>query len=142
MKVNIKRGIISIVLITILFTLIDALFHNFIKTLEIYYYPIPSFLIFISPSPLFWYAAGKFAATIIIGIIIFYAISKTRLNKLNLPIKTLIFSAVIVAILEIRYIISGYYSTNFHIYNAVMHFCILFISSYAIFSIMKTFNKK
>ena len=137
-KLSFKKNISVVVLITILFTLIDTIVHYFWEALEIYYYPIPKSLEFISSSPLFWYAIGKFVATIIFGVILLYFLVKV---KWNFYLKTFIFSAVIVALLEVRYALSGYYGTQWHIYNTIMHFIVLYISSIAVFRSSKVFGK-
>ena len=73
-----KRGIkfwkyfLWIVIITVIFTAIDAFIHANFQTFEIYYYPIPKFLLGISNVPLFWYVIGKFFSTIIFGTLLFY----------------------------------------------------------------------
>ena len=122
--------------IDVLFTGIDALIHYTVEALEVYSYPIPSFLLNISSDPLFWYAVGKFVATLIFGSILFYFVKKGKTNFT----RTLILTLPIIILMEIRYIISGDYTTQWHIYNTIMHFVVLLLSSWIVFWKTKLFD--
>jgi len=125
-----------LVVISVLFTGIDALIHANVEALEVYSYPIPSFLLGVSSSPLFWYAVGKFVATLIFGSILFYFVKKGKTNFT----RALILALPIIILMEIRYIISGNYATQWHIYNTIMHFVVLLLSSWIVFWKTKLFN--
>ena len=116
-------------LIVILFTILDTLVHAFFEPLEIYYYLIPQFLKFISTSYLFWYAMGKLAGTTIMGSILFFAVRRIK----NLQAKVLTFTIVIVILIEVRYMLSGYYELRWDFYNMINHFIALYIPTYFIF---------
>ena len=122
--------------IDVLFTGIDALIHYTVEALEVYSYPIPSFLLNISSDPLFWYAVGKFVATLIFGSILFYFVKKGKTNFA----RVLILALPIIILMEIRYIISGDYTTQWHIYNTIMHFVVLLLSSWIVFWKTKLFD--
>ena len=122
--------------IDVLFTGIDALIHYTVEALEVYSYPIPSFLLNISSDPLFWYAVGKFVATLIFGSILFYFVKKGKTNFA----RALILALPIIILMEIRYIISGDYTTQWHTYNTIMHFIVLLLSSWIIFWKTKLFD--
>ena len=133
-KINWKSLIPAIILAALAFTLIDGLIHYFVEALEVYYYPIPSFLQSISTWPLFWYAVAKFFATIVLSLIILPFLLR---RKWKFGVKVLAYAFIIIALLEIRYLISGYYGSEWHIYNTIMHFIVLFVSSWAIFKAFK-----
>lgn len=120
----------------VLFTAIDSVIHFWVEALEVYYYPIPAFLLEISSSPLFWYAVGKFFGTLFLGLILFYFVKKGR----NTFMRTLILTLPTVLLLEARYIISGNYATDWHVYNLIMHSLVLFVSSYFVLSKTKLFE--
>ena len=122
--------------IDVLFTGIDAVIHYTVEALEVYSYPIPSFLLNISSVPLFWYAVGKFVATLIFGSILFYFVKKGKTNFA----RALILALPIIILMEIRYIISGDYTTQWHIYNTIMHFVVLLLSSWIVFWKTKLFD--
>ncbi len=126
-----------LLLIVLIFTAIDALVHATVGYLEIYYYPIPASLSFISTNPLFWYAFGKFFGSIIIGILIYPLVK--RINSYWL--KILVFSLSITILLEIRYMLSGYYAITWDLLNFLQHTITLYIVSYLIFLKSKVFNK-
>ena len=125
-----------LVVIDVLFTVIDALIHANVEALEVYSYPIPSFLLGVSSSPLFWYAVGKFVATLIFGSILFYFVKKGKTNFT----RALILTLPIIILMEIRYVISGDYTAQWHVYNTIMHFIVLLVSSYVVFWKTKSFN--
>ena len=135
---RVKFGIyfLWLLAIDVLFTGIDALIHYTVEALEVYSYPIPSFLLNISSDPLFWYAVGKFVATLIFGSILFYFVKKGKTNFA----RALILALPIIILMEIRYIISGDYTTQWHIYNTIMHFVVLLLSSWIIFWKTKLFD--
>ena len=122
--------------IDVLFTGIDGVIYYTVEALEVYSYPIPSFLLNISSDPLFWYAVGKFVATLIFGSILFYFVKKGKTNFA----RALILTLPIIILMEIRYIISGDYTTQWHIYNTIMHFVVLLLSSWIVFWKTKLFD--
>jgi len=136
-KLSFKKNFSIVALITIIFTAIDALIHFLWVTISVYYYPIPKGLEFISNSPLFWYAVGKFIATVILGLILLHFLTK---SKWNIYIKTLLFSIIIVVLLQLRYLYSGYYGTLWHVYVMIMHFVVLTITSFVVFKFSKIFS--
>lgn len=123
------RFFICLLLIVAIFTLLDTLIHAFYEPLEIYYYPIIPALKFISTSPLFWYAVGKFVGTIIMGSLLFFLVK--RLNSIQGKILT--FTIIIVILIEIRYILSGQYGGLWDFYNMINHFITLYIPTYFVF---------
>lgn len=127
-----------LILIVFIFTIVDLILHYSIEYLEIYYYPIPNVLKFISDSPLIWYGIGKFIGSFIIGILCYPLLLRIKGN-LN---KSLTLTLITIVLLEVRYIISGYYTLSWDLFNAVNHFIVLFFSSYLVFSKTKIFDKK
>lgn len=111
------------------FTLLDTLVHAFYEPLEIYYYPIPGAFKFISTLPLFWYAMGKIAGTTIMGSLLFFLIKRIK----NLQAKVLTFTLIIVVLIEVRYMLSGYYALRWDLYNMANHFITLYIPTYFVF---------
>ncbi len=118
-----------LLLIVLIFTLLDTLVHAFYEPLEIYYYPIPKSLEFISNSPLAWYAFGKVWGTILMGSALFFLVRKIK----PLQGKVLTFTVIIVLLIEVRYIISGAYSGLWDFYNMINHFITLYIPTYFVF---------
>lgn len=135
-----KRGFLKyflwLIFIVGIFTGIDLILHSSIEYLEIYYYPIPEVLKFISDSPLIWYGIGKFIGSFIIGILCYPLLLRIKGNLK----KSLTLTLITIVLLEIRYIISGYYTPSWDLFNAVNHFIVLFISSYLVLSRAKIFN--
>lgn len=123
------RFFLWLLVIVIVFTLLDTFVHAFFEPLEIYYYPIPSAFMFISTSPLFWYAVGKLVGTTIMGSLLFFLVKRID----NLQGKVLTFTLIIVALIEVRYILSGYYSLTWDTYNVINHFITLYIPTYIVF---------
>lgn len=120
--------------ITIIFTALDVLVHNFVNFLTIDRYSIFNFLIQISDNPLLWYATGKFLATLVFGFIVLLFLNNL---KLKTWMSALIFTSIIVVLLEIRYSFTGIYPITWIVFNIVNHFVILYIVSYVIFKIFK-----
>ncbi|MEK6871401.1 MAG: hypothetical protein AABX16_00690, partial [Nanoarchaeota archaeon] len=118
-----------LLVIVAIFTILDTLVHAFFEPLEIYYYPIPNAFKFISTSYLFWYAVGKLVGTTIMGSILFFLIKRIK----NLRAKVLTFTIIIVILIEIRYMLSGDYSTRWDLYNMINHFIMLYIPAYVVF---------
>src|SRR3989344_2133633 len=114
-----------LILVISIFTVIDTFVHATIEYLEVYYYPIPAVFSFISLDPLIWYAIGKFVGSIILGAILYLGIKKVKKYWLAI----LIFSLTITTILEVRYILSGYYSELWHLYNFLQHTTVLYITA-------------
>lgn len=137
-KVDFKKYFFWLFIIDIFFTLGDFIFHETIELLEVYSYPIPTSLLWISTSPLFWYSVGKFVATLIIGSLIFFWVRKGK-NTLS---RTLILSVPVVLLMEGRYLISGMYGAEWHVWNTVMHFCVLTFVTYVIFYNSNLFGQK
>lgn len=121
--------LLIVAVISLLFTFGDFLVHYLYKGLEVSYYSIPSPLLKISSSPLLWYVIGKFITTIILGFILLLFLINTNLKSY---IKYYIFTSVIVIFLEVRYIISGYYSFFWHVLNIINHSIILFIVTFIV----------
>src|SRR3989344_6847033 len=94
-----------LLLIDVFFTGIDAVIHYAVEALEVYSYPIPNAFLFISTNPLFWYAVGKFVATLIFGAMLFYFVKKGKSNFT----RALILTLPIIILMELRYILSGNY---------------------------------
>ena len=118
-----------LLVIVAIFTLIDTLVHALYEPLEIYYYPIIDSLKFISTSPLFWYAVGKIVGTTIMGSLLFFLVKRIQ----NLQAKVLAFTVIIVILIEVRYMLSGYYTFTWDFYNMINHFIALYIPTYFIF---------
>ena len=123
------RFFLWLLVIVAIFTLLDALVHAFYEPLEIYYYPIIESFKFISTSPLFWYAVGKFVGTTIMSSLLFFLVK--RINSLQG--KVLTFTLIIVILIEVRYMLSGYYSGRWDLYNMINHFITLYIPTYFVF---------
>src|SRR3989344_7136065 len=123
------RFFLWLLVIVFAFTCLDAIVHAFFEPLEIYYYPIPEDFRFISDSPLFWYAVGKFVGTTIMGSLLFFLIK--RINSIQGKILT--FTIIIVILIEIRYILSGQYGGLWDFYNMINHFITLYIPTYFVF---------
>lgn len=136
MKKGFWKYFVWLLLVVLLFTAIDAIIHLTFEPLEIYYYPIPSFLLFITSNPTFWYAIGKFFGTTIIGILIYSLIKRIK----NYKLAVLIFTVIITALLEVRYILSGYYTPVWHIYNFIQHTIVLYLAAYLVFKKSKAFS--
>jgi len=94
-----------------------------------HYYPILSFLIGVSSSPLFWYAVGKFIATLLFGAILYFFVRKMK----SAFGRALMLALPIVIQMEMRYIASGHYGALWHVYNVINHTLIMFIASYLVF---------
>ena len=131
-----KKYFLWMLLIVLLFTLIDGIFHATVEALEVYYYPIPKAFEFISTSPLVWYAIGKFFGSIIICSLAFFAIKPIK----NLFAKTAVLTITVVVLLEVRYYLSGNYEWHWHTYNIILHFLSFSIPAYLIFWKAKVFN--
>lgn len=127
-KPSFKKYFFWMLLIVLLFTLIDGIVHATVESLEVYSYPIPESLKFISEDPLIWYAIGKFFGTIIICSLAFFGIKPIK----NLFTKTLALTIIVVVLLEVRYYLSGNYEWNWHTYNIILHLLSFFIPAYFI----------
>src|SRR3989338_1207461 len=113
-----KKGwiLLSSLLISVVFTVLDTLVHYFYEPLEIYYYPIHFFGI---QSALINYAISKLVSSTILLFILFYIFSKARLGK---HLQYNLITLIVVVLLELRYIISGYYTPIWHILNFINHY--------------------
>lgn len=145
MKKSVKRRSVNqkfwpyfawLVLIDVIFTGFDAIGHSTIELLEIYYYPIPSVLTFISTNPLFWYGVGKFAATLIFGSILFIFLKRCK----SVLSRALVLTIPVILLMEGRYVVSGAYGAEWHVANTIMHGIILFVASYVVFSRTRLFK--
>lgn len=136
-NVSWKTTLAAILLVTIIFTALDALVHATVEALEVYHYPIPAWGTGISTSPLFWYAVGKFVATFIISSI---AVPLIRRWSVHPALRAFLYTFVVITILEVRYLISGAYGNTWHIYNTLMHTTILFLTSLLVYRKMKIFS--
>ncbi|HLC60860.1 MAG TPA: hypothetical protein VJJ52_05525 [Candidatus Nanoarchaeia archaeon] len=122
-----KRWILlSSLLISVIFTLLDALAHYFYEPLEIYFYPLHFFGI---QSALINYAISKLVSSTIILFILFYIFEKTKLSK---HAQNNLITFIVVILLEIRYIISGYYTPKWHVLNFINHYLTLIVGIYII----------
>ncbi len=118
-----------LLLITAIFTAVDAFVHYNLEVLEVYSYPIPDAFLFISTSPLFWYAVGKFVGALVIGSLLFFFVRKGKTNFW----RALILALPVIILLEVRYLISGNYEVDWHTYNTIMHFIVLLVTSWIVF---------
>jgi len=125
-----------LLVIDVLFTGVDAIFHATVEAIEVYSYPIPESLLFLSANPLLWYAVGKFIGTLIIGSLLFFFVKKGG-STLS---RTLILSIPLVLLLEGRYMLSGDYDSQWHVLNTIMHFCVLSVSTYLVFQKSRLFE--
>jgi len=122
-----KRWILlSSFLISCAFTILDSLVHYFYEGLEIYYYPFHFFGI---QSALTNYAMSKLVSSTIILFILFYVFSKTKINK---HVQYNLITLIVVVLLEIRYIMGGYYTNIWHILNFINHYLSLIIGIYLV----------
>ncbi len=128
-KKSFWRFFLWLLVIVAVFTALDTLVHAFYEPLEIYYYPIPEVFKFISSVPLFWYAIGKIVGTTIMGSLLFFLIKRIK----NLQAKVLTFTLIIVILIEVRYMLSGYYTLTWDFYNSINHFIDLYIPTYLVF---------
>ena len=128
-KTNFWRYLIWVAVIVALFTAIDFIVHFTVDYLGVYYYPIPQSLKFISETPLVWYAIGKFLGAVVIGALLFPIVK--RIPKLWA--KSFVFTIIIISLLEVRYILSGYYGNLWHVYNFIQHGIALLVVSYLVF---------
>lgn len=127
-KHSFKKYFLWMLLVVLLFTILDGIVHATVEALEVYYYPIPKPLQFISTSPLIWYAIGKFFGTMIIASLC-YPLMK-RIN--NLLAKTAVLTVIVIVLLEFRYYLSGNYYSIWHLYNVILHTITFFIPAYLI----------
>lgn len=131
-----KKYFLWMLLIILLFTFLDGIVHATVEALEVYYYPIPESLSFISTNPLIWYAIGKFFGTIIICSLAFFAIRPIK----SLLAKTSVLTIIVVVLLEVRYYLSGNYYGVWHLYNFILHTVTFFLPAYLIFWKAKVFE--
>ncbi|MEK6898889.1 MAG: hypothetical protein AABW79_02210 [Nanoarchaeota archaeon] len=136
-KTTFLRYFLWLLLITAIFTTIDTIVHYNVEALEVYSYPIPSTFLFISSSPLFWYAVGKFVGTLIIGSLLFFFVRKGK----SPFVRALILALPVIILLEVRYLISGNYDADWHTYNTIMHFVVLLVTSWIVFAKTRLFEK-
>jgi len=114
-------------IIATIFTLSDLIFHLVIPYLHIDSHAEPQFLLNIFNSPIFWYSAGKFMATLAIFVLgIYFLREKSWSNFLE----SLLLTFITVSLLELRYIFIYYYTASWLSIVLVMHFALLFITSY------------
>lgn len=115
---NFKKLLLTITIISIVFTLLDGVVHYFFEPLEIYnnsYFGL---------TPLISYMLGKFVTAFIIGGILLFILSIFTKKPLIL---TSILTFLLVVILEIRYFSIFEYPVIWHILNTLNHVIILFI---------------
>ncbi len=137
-EVKFGRYFLWLLLIDIIFTLGDWIVHYSVESLEVYAYPIPDAFLFISTSPLFWYAVGKFVATLIMGAVLFFFVRKGKKDWS----RALILAIPVIILMEVRYIISGSYTNEWHVYNTINHFVILYAASWIVFHFSKLYSSK
>lgn len=118
-----------LLVIVAVFTFLDTVVHAFYEPLEIYYYPIPEAFKFISTLPLFWYAVGKFVGTTVMGSLLFFLVKRIK----SFQGKVLTFTLIIVILIEVRYMLSGYYALRWDFFNMINHFVDLYIPTYFVF---------
>lgn len=111
--------LLSSFLVSAIFTVLDTLVHYFYEPLEVYYYPFHFFGV---QSPLANYAMSKLVSTTILLFIFFYIFSKTKFSKY---IQYGLITLIVVILLELRYIIGGYYTPVWHILNFINHYLAL-----------------
>ncbi len=121
-------------LIAILFTFSDWIFHYFVSYLYIDEYAEPQFLLNIFNNPLFWYSIGKFLGTVILGSLVLFSASK---KKLGIYLQSVILTLIVVIPLQIRYITVYNYSFMWHVYVILLHMILLYLSSILIMSIFR-----
>ena len=119
---NIKTILLKSVIIASIFTFLDTLVHTLFSPLEITYYPFNWFTI---TNALYNYSISKFIATFVFFIIALYICKKLKFKK---PAFNLVSGLILISLLELRYIYSGYYTTQFHIFNFINHAIILVIA--------------
>ena len=127
-KAKIKKAwvLLASFLISAVFTLLDSLVHYFYEPLEIYYYPFHFFGV---QSALANYAASKLISSTILLFILFYIFSRIKLSK---NIQYNLITLIVVILLELRYIVSGYYTPTWHILNFINHYLTLVIGIYLV----------
>lgn len=118
--------LLSSFLISVVFTILDTLVHYFYEPLEIYYYPFHFFGV---QSALANYAMSKLVSTTILLFILFFLFSKTKLNKY---IQYSLITLIVVILLELRYIIGGYYTSTWHFLNFINHYLTLLAAIYLV----------
>lgn len=114
--------LLSSFLIAGLFTLLDGLVHYFYEPLEIYDYPIHFLGI---QSPLVNYALSKWVSSTVLLFVLFYLFAETRLGARS---QYTVIALIIVALLEIRYVLGGHYTPTWHVLNLVNHTLTLLLS--------------
>lgn len=111
-----KRRMFGCALLTsAIFTVLDGLVHYAYEPLEIYYYPFHFLGI---ESALINYAISKFLSSTILLFALFYLFAKTNVKPYVRALST---TVLIVTLLELRYVISGRYSTTWHVLNVMNH---------------------
>ncbi len=115
---NLAFIFLAVLLIILIFTFLDFLVHQLKEE-----YSVPSY-----------YFRNKIISGTIIGFIASLVLRKEKLFP-----KTLMFSLIISALLQIRYFLEGY-SLKFVIEFLVFHFVILFVVSLLIFKFLE--NRK
>ena len=111
--------LVIVFLVILVFTLIDAFVHSLSEE-----YSVPDY-----------YFRNKIIFGTIIGLITYLFIKKN-----SLFVKSLIFSAVVSILLQIRYFLEGY-SLKFVIEFLFFHFLMLLLASLIIFRIFDKFLK-
>jgi len=120
-----KRWILlSSFLASAVFTVLDTIVHYFYKPLEIYHYPIKLLGI---QSALANYALSKLFSTTVLLFIFFWLLAKVDLKKI---IEYQIVIIGVIVLLEVRYILGGYYTAEWHVLNFINHYIALAIGVY------------
>jgi len=112
---NIKTILLKSAIIASIFTFGDFLFHFFIDILKIDYYSFNWFLI---TNTLYNYSISKFIATFIFFTIGMFVLSKFKIKD---NLWKYVIGSVLIVMLEVRYIYSGYYTNQFHFFNFINH---------------------
>ena len=116
---NLVLILLFVFIIILIFTLIDVLMHSLSEE-----YAVPDY-----------YFRNKIIFGTIIGFVTYLFVKKK-----SLPVKSLIFSAVVSILLQIRYFLEGY-SLKFVIEFLFFHFLMLIVVSLICFKIFDKFLK-
>ena len=117
-----KRSLIT----TFIFVLLDAIIHFFYNPLEI---KTATYNYISNVNPLFNYSIGKFIATFILLMVLFYLFENIKFKYEYLEYATPIL--IIISILELSYFIYHFSGWNWHIQNIISHYISLTVGVYA-----------
>lgn len=123
---NKKQMLWAAFLMAAVFTGLDTLVHYFFEPLELYHYPIRLLGI---QSPLINYAISKLASSTVLLFVLLYIVAKLEWKKV---IEYQIVIITLILMLEVRYILGGYYTAEWHILNFINHYVTLSIGVYLV----------